>query len=71
MLRRDAKYGGDIRRRARDADAFDAPAVKDDIQRLAAYLARTFAWMEVALTLANDRSSSDAYARSSRRSTPC
>jgi methyl-accepting chemotaxis protein len=69
MLRRDAKYGGDMKKRASEMltglEALDAPpAVKDDIkQKLAAYQRDFFAWMDAALVLANEQKlTSDAYA---------
>jgi methyl-accepting chemotaxis protein len=69
MLRRDAKYGGDMKKRAAEMiaglEAVDAPtAVKDDIkQKLAAYQRDFFAWMDAALVLANEqKQTSDAYA---------
>jgi methyl-accepting chemotaxis protein len=69
MLRRDPKYGGDIKKRAAEftaaLDATELPsAAKDDIkQKLADYQRDFFAWMDVALTLANEQKlTSDAYA---------
>jgi methyl-accepting chemotaxis protein len=69
MLRRDAKYGEDMQKRAVEfiaaLDATDIPpAAKDDIKRdLAAYQRDFFGWMSAALALANEqKATSDAYA---------
>jgi methyl-accepting chemotaxis protein len=70
MLRRDAKYGEDIKKRAAEFTKFMASttidsAAKDDIaQKLAAYQRDFFAWMEGAQALAREqRAVSDAYAK--------
>jgi methyl-accepting chemotaxis protein len=69
MLRRDRKYGDDIKKRASEfTTALDAtsipPAAKDDIkQKLAAYQRDFSAWMDTALVLANEQKlTSDSYA---------
>jgi methyl-accepting chemotaxis protein len=69
MLRRDRKYGEDIKKRAGEFTvALDAtelpPAAKTDIkQKLADYQRDFFAWMDAALVLANEQKlTSDAYA---------
>jgi methyl-accepting chemotaxis protein len=69
MLRRDRKYGEDIKKRASEfATALDATAIpsaaKEDIkQKLAAYQRDFFAWMDTALVLANEQKlTSDSYA---------
>jgi methyl-accepting chemotaxis protein len=69
MLRRDAKYGGDMKKRASEmlagVEALDAPlAVKEDIkQKLAAYQRDFFAWLDEALKLAQEQKlTSDAFA---------
>jgi methyl-accepting chemotaxis protein len=69
MLRRDPKYGADMKKRAAEftaaVDAAEMPAVvKDEIkQRLAAYQRDFFAWMDAALVMANEQKlTSDAYA---------
>ena len=69
MLRRDPRYGKDIKARAAEMiaglDAIDLPpAVNDDIkQKLADYQRDFFAWMDTALKLANEQKlTSDAYA---------
>src|SRR5215510_1799756 len=61
MLRRDPKYGGDMKKRASEfVTALDAtdipPGAKDDIkQKLAAYQRDFFAWMGAAVELANEQ----------------
>jgi methyl-accepting chemotaxis protein len=69
MLRRDRKYGDDIKKRGTEfTAALDAtelpPAAKNEIkQKLADYQRDFFAWMDVALALANEQKlTSDAYA---------
>ena len=69
MLRRDPRYGKDMKARASEMiaglDSIDIPpAVGDDIkQKLADYQRDFFAWMEAAIKLANDQKlTSDAYA---------
>ena len=69
MLRRDPRYGKDIKARAAEMitglDAIDLPpAVSDDIKKkLADYQRDFFAWMDVALQMANEQKlTSDAYA---------
>ena len=69
MLRRDPRYGKDIKARAAEMitglDAIDLPpAVNDDIKKkLADYQRDFFAWMDVALKMANEQKlTSDAYA---------
>jgi methyl-accepting chemotaxis protein len=69
MLRRDPRYGEDIKKRASemlaDLDAVGVPAdVKDDIKRkLSDYQRDFFAWMETALKVASEQKlTSDAYA---------
>jgi methyl-accepting chemotaxis protein len=69
MLRRDRKYGEDMKKRASELvaglEAVDtSPAIKEDVkQKLAAYQRDFFAWMDVALVLANEQKvTSDAYA---------
>ena len=69
MLRRDARYGEDIKKRAAEMlaglDAVGVAAdVKDDIKRkLADYQRDFFAWMETALKVANEQKlTSDVYA---------
>ena len=68
MLRRDAKYGEEMKKRAAEftvaLDATDIPpAAKNDIKRdLAAYQRDFFAWMNAALAFANEeKATSDAY----------
>jgi methyl-accepting chemotaxis protein len=69
MLRRDPKYGNDIKKRASEfVTGLDQtsipPAAKDDLkQKLAAYQRDFAAWMDAALTLANEQKlTSDAFA---------
>jgi len=69
MLRRDRKYGDDIKKRGVEfTAALDAtelpPAAKNEIKhKLADYQRDFFAWMDVALALANEQKlTSDAYA---------
>jgi methyl-accepting chemotaxis protein len=69
MLRRDRKYGDDMKKRASELvtglDAVDiSPAIKDELkEKLATYQRDFFAWMEVALESANEQKfTSDAYA---------
>jgi methyl-accepting chemotaxis protein len=69
MLRRDPKYGGDIKKRAAEfsqqlADSVLAPAAKTDIaQKLAAYQRDFFAWMEGAQAVAREQAAAmQAYA---------
>jgi methyl-accepting chemotaxis protein len=68
MLRRDAKYGEEMKKRAAEfvvaLDATDIPsAAKNDIKRdLAAYQRDFFAWMNAALAFGNEqKATSDAY----------
>ena len=68
MLRRDAKYGEEMKKRAAEfvvaLDATDVPpAAKNDIKRdLAAYQRDFFAWMNAALAFANEQKATlDAY----------
>jgi methyl-accepting chemotaxis protein len=68
MLRREPKYGDDIKKRAAEflagLDHTDIPAAaKDDLkQKLATYQRDFLAWMDAALTLANEqRLTSDAF----------
>ncbi len=68
MLRRDAKYGEEMKKRAAEfvvaLDATDIPpAAKNDIKRdLAAYQRDFFVWMNAALAFANEqKATSDAY----------
>ena len=69
MLRRDPKYGGDIKKRAAEMlaglDTVEASvAVKEDIRvKLADYQRDFIAWMETALRIANEQKlTSDSYA---------
>ena len=69
MLRRDPKYGNDMKKRAAELTAaLDqselSPAIKDEVKRnLAAYQRDFFAWMEGALAVsAEQKAMSDAYA---------
>jgi len=69
MLRRDAKYGDDIKKRAAEFSAALAtsripPSAKDDIsKKLTAYQSDFFAWMDTAQKSASaQKAMSDAYA---------
>jgi methyl-accepting chemotaxis protein len=69
MLRRDPKYGGDMKKRASEfiagLETLNAPpAVKEELkQLLATYQRDFFAWMDEALKLANEQKlTSDSYA---------